>query len=369
MKKIYFQLLFLAGLILIGLIIGINEAMAQTIRIANNNPDATPGVNVYTGSSALQDAVAAAVSGDIIYVSPSLNDYGTITITDKQLTIYGVGLQPEMDNSMRSEMGSVYINGALSSGTRLSGIDMTALHLADDTNPVHELSDITIDNSILIYVEGPSGSNKLSDILVRNCIINSGGQTGAFYFSPNVENILITNNIMRTTCCGYSAISGSGLIFQNNFLYHTGNGWTFSTFHNNTMRNNILYGTGLSITDGTTYTVFRNNLLFDVTEPAFPTETEDEYHNTFYDNIFGDPLFVNFSGNTALGWNFEWDISLQPGSPAIGAGTDGTDLGPGGGPYPFDYEGTFLPLVQELIVPGVISAGQDLQITIKAKGN
>lgn len=62
---------------------------AQTLLVANNNPGAATGVNVYTGSTALQDALTAAASVapfDIIYVVPSSIAYGTITI-DKGITI------------------------------------------------------------------------------------------------------------------------------------------------------------------------------------------------------------------------------------------------------------------------------------------
>ena len=80
-------MIFAIGLVLIGLIAAIQDACAQTIRIANNNPDATPGVNVYTGSDALQDAIDAAASGDIIYITPSLTSYGSVQMVDKGLTI------------------------------------------------------------------------------------------------------------------------------------------------------------------------------------------------------------------------------------------------------------------------------------------
>ncbi len=62
------------------------SASAQTIRRVNNNAGVT-GVNVYTTIQAAHDA---AVAGDIVYVEPSLSDYGSLTAT-KRLTIIGNG--------------------------------------------------------------------------------------------------------------------------------------------------------------------------------------------------------------------------------------------------------------------------------------
>jgi len=41
------------------------SATAQTIRIADNNANAPTGKNIYTGTNALQNALNAAVEGDI----------------------------------------------------------------------------------------------------------------------------------------------------------------------------------------------------------------------------------------------------------------------------------------------------------------
>ena len=367
MKKIYFQLLFLAGLILICLVIGIHQSLAQTIRVANNNPDATPGVNVYTGSSALQNALGAAVSGDIIYVTPSPTSYGNITITDKQLTIYGVGLNPDKDLGLLSIVGTIAIMGDLSSGTRLSGLDMGALQLVS-ANAVEDLTltDVTVDNCRLTSVRGPEFGNRLENLLIRNCIFDNG-LAGAINIFENVQNILITNNLIRGSCCTISSITAHGTVIQHNLIHYRGDGWTAGGIHHCSVQNNIYFGTGTYSGDLSTYSVYRNNLIWESAETTFAHD--DEFHNMAYDNINADPLFVNIPVGSSALWSFEWDFHLLPGSPAIGAATDGTDIGPTGGPFPFDYEGTFLPLIKEIIIPGVIQAGQDLQITIKAKGN
>ena len=41
-------------------------ATAQTIRIADNNINAPAGANIFTGASALQNAITAALTNDIV---------------------------------------------------------------------------------------------------------------------------------------------------------------------------------------------------------------------------------------------------------------------------------------------------------------
>ncbi len=342
-----------------------NLAVAQTIYVANNNVDATPGVNVYTGASAFQNAINAAAVGDIIYVTPSPTSYGNVTILDKKLTVYGAGLHPAKDMGFPSRVGTITLYGSLSSGSRFSGIDADGFLLATtslNTTPNHTLSDVTIDNCRLNAIKGPQNNNRIENLLVRNCIFDNG-PIGVLTIFENVQNILITNNIMKGSCCGITAIISHGTTLQHNLIYFRGDGSTFSIDYS-TVQNNILYGTNAD--GGGEFTVYRNNLVWGAI-PTFPND--DDFGNTAYDNLEADPMFVNFPFGQTNVWDFDWDFHLQPGSPAIGAAFDGTDIGPTGGPFPFDEEGSFLPMITELVLPGVIPAGQDLQITIKAKGN
>ncbi|MEX2234449.1 MAG: hypothetical protein WD824_19945 [Cyclobacteriaceae bacterium] len=74
---------------------------SQTIYIANNNPGAVPGVNVFTGNAAIGDEIAAASDGDFIYVTPSGTIYNATNIT-KSLTIFGAGFNPDKTNAVTS---------------------------------------------------------------------------------------------------------------------------------------------------------------------------------------------------------------------------------------------------------------------------
>ena len=93
MKKIFNTFLCI-------LVIG-TASYGQNLLVANNNPGAASGVNVFTGSTALQDAITASANGDIIYVVPSIINYGNIAI-DKGITVFGIGIRADKNLGAKS---------------------------------------------------------------------------------------------------------------------------------------------------------------------------------------------------------------------------------------------------------------------------
>ncbi len=356
-------LLFLSG------ITG-NQAIAQTIRIANNNPGATPGTNVHTGETAFQDAIDASVSGDIIHVVPSSVDYGDGIVTNKSLTILGIGLNSQKHIGQRSMVGDISLNETGSSGTRISGLHMTRLLLANSSaSPTYTVSNVLLENCQVRTVIGPSFSNTVANLIVRNCIFNSSNVTSdpqAFELLTT-SGVIITNNIIQGGCCVNGAIAGDGLVVENNLFYYNNTGFVFQGVHNSTIRNNIFYGTSPSL-DGfaNNGNVTSHNLVFSTGDTNFTDGTDGNTDGG--GNISGDPLLANLPTGSG-DWNYSYDITLQTGSPALLTGSDGTDIGPSGGATPFDPEGTFLPLVQEINMPSIVTKGTDLEVNIKAKGN
>ncbi len=76
--------------------------------------------------------------------------------------------------------------------------------------------------------------------------------------------------------------------------------------------------------------------------------------NVTMTDVFVDPSTYNYH--------------LKAGSPAIGAGTGGTDCGIYGGLFPFVDNGrTWLPIITETIVPAVVNIDDGLDISVKAK--
>jgi hypothetical protein len=63
------------------------------------------------------------------------------------------------------------------------------------------------------------------------------------------------------------------------------------------------------------------------------------------------------------------DLTLQTGSPAIGTGVGGTDMGVFGGLNPYDIHGTSLPTVKAITVPNTVPQGSNMNVGVEAKGN
>ena len=343
-------------------------AWAQTTRIANCQPGATGGVNVYTGATALQDAINASVTGDIIQVIAGTVSAGNVTIAGKGLTILGVGLNPGKVLGTRSLVGNITLNSG-SSGTRISGLHMGILFLAQAAGG-YNISNLLVENSELSAVTAFSGTNSVGNMIVRNCIFLSAP---GFSSNPVIEyftnsGIVISNNIIRDRHTTAGTVKGDGLTIMNNLFYGNGTaGYVFYTLTNSTVQNNIFarISGAVGASAGNTGNSFKNNLVFGSGDNTFTNGTNG---NSSTGHIVADPLMVNLPATNAT-WVYTNDITLQTGSVALDAGLDGTNIGPTGGITPYDVEGTLLPLIQSIDMPSVVTKGTDLQVNVKAKGN
>jgi hypothetical protein len=347
-------------------------AWSQTTRIVNNNPGATGGVNVYTGATALQNAINASVSGDIIYIVPGTVSNGNVTITNKSLTILGVGLDPQKGLGTRSLAGNIEVVGAASSGFRISGVHFLRFLPNIGCVTVQTVSNILIENCQFNSVQMLANSCAIGNMIVRNCVINSqqGFASGPQAFEIVISSgVLITNNIIRAHGTTASTISGNGLTIQNNLFWGGGTHNIFTGLSNSIVQNNIFARTSPSLAPCATCTgnTFFNNLVFGSTDNTFTNGTNG---NTSTGHIVADPLLTNVPVQPPNStWLYTYDITLLGGSPASNAGLDGTDIGPTGGIIPFDEEGTLLPLIESVNMPAVVTKGIDLEVNIKAKGN
>ncbi|HZY81947.1 MAG TPA: hypothetical protein VFE50_20630 [Cyclobacteriaceae bacterium] len=344
-------------------------ALAQTTRIVNNNAGATGGVNVYTGATALQTAINASVSGDIIQIVPGTVSNGNVTITDKSLTLLGVGLNPQKGIGTRSLVGDITLLGAASSGFRISGVHFLRF-LPGVSGATHTISNILIENCEFGCIQQLNNGNGIGNVIVRNCVMNShqGFSSGPQAFEIFLSSgVLITNNIIRGQANNAGTVLGDGLTIQNNLFYGAGSQYIFTNLDNSVVDNNIFIKVSGAVGQNATNTgnTFRNNIVFGSTDNTF---TNGVNGNSSTGHIIADPLLTNVQ-STITDWIYTNDITLLPGSPAINAGLDGTNLGPTGGTTPFDTEGTLLPLIQSINMPAVVTKGTNLQVNVKAKGN
>ena len=339
-------------------------SFSQTIFIANSAAGAVGGTNVFTGATSVNLAIAAASNGDIIYVVPSGVTY-TVSITgiSKSLNIIGGGFNPDKPGALRSILSS-FSFGSGANNIRLSGLVISGqVGFAAGINS----SNIMIDKCRLRDINVNNAN--VGNLIIENCIVGEnlpGMPLGGVGSSTNVR---ISNNIIynSNTSGTQGAIQNlTAALIENNIFIGTASGGTLPSFNavtNCDIRNNIFLGTRPQGTGTFTGNTQQNNLSFGASDNTFST-----VGNTSISNIQGsNPLFVNLPfGSTHL---FTYSAALQTGSPAIGSGVGGINMGIFGGIHPFDVYGTSLPIVQAITPPGTVNQGSNMNVRVQAKGN
>jgi hypothetical protein len=332
-------------------------AQAQTIRRVNNTNTAVTGVNVYT---TLQAAHDAASSGDIIYLEPSNITYGSLTCV-RPLTIIGngyflqqnTGLQLDTRESLVDNI--TFANG--SAGSRITGCTTSSMYIG--------AGNITVErnriNSGYVYIGyNPSiGSVGVSGIIFRQNFVENGYQV---FFYPGstvataVSNVNITNNIITG---GISTSTGqynrlSNILISNNVI------GVFSSpasqygidVDNAVIKNNIMTYTGT----GNNFTPRNNAYTYNISG-----NTEFGTANGNQQNVAPANLFVGGTAST------DGAYQLRTGSPAIGTGESGTDVGAFGGAVPYRLSG--IPNVPTIYQYSQSVSGNTLNVTISTRSN
>jgi hypothetical protein len=326
---------------------------SQTIYIANNNPGATGGTHVFTGQNPIGEAVLAASDGDIIYVVPSISDYYYNVLVDKAVTITGGGFNPDRPGSPVSRVTgpiSVQHNNVRLSGLVIGEVDFNGT-----------LLNIMIDKcriSALIV----SGGSTIPGAIIENCLLGEDLQISPPYIHfQNSGSVTLSNNIIYSQGSAIQGLYASTI--ENNAFLTQYPSRPFAFVDNCGIRNNIFYY-AMPFADPTfTNNQMENNLAFPADPSAFPVTDG----NTSVNNLLDDPLFTNIQ--LASSFSFAYDLTLQSGSPAIGSGVGGTDMGIFGGDNPFDIYGTSLPIVRTVMAPNKVAQGANLNVRIQAKGN
>jgi len=300
---------------LVATVILYNNGHATILTVNNNTPlPGSPGT--YTTITA---AVAAAFAGDTILVNGSPNSYGSCII-NKKLTILGPGYNPQRQTTQTAIASFTLTNG--SSYTRIEGF----YNLGIGCNATALVTGVVIArNTVNISLQGTSVSYFtncliINNIIYSNCPLNYCG------------GITFANNIF-TGGGSIGQINLSSVIIKNN-LFLNGTGFSDGVWpvSNAVFSNNIFYEANLG---GTTQSVgtlctFNNNLTYNCVNN---NNTLPYGSNVGSGNIINqDPVFLNVTGSPfALTNNY----MVHTSSPCKNAGTDGTDIGPSGGSYPF----------------------------------
>jgi hypothetical protein len=292
----------------------------------------------------VQEAVDAAADGDTILVQGSGSTYGGIVKLSKRLKIYGPGYFLK-ENTIPGPLFDATISVDLSpgaSGSRLEGLiisNLTSLPANDACNNLsivrclgytggwvlygngHFISQCyhpvgmvqflgnlnIISNSCLnLYIDSLTSGSTVDHCVI---IIPSAESTNNFGSGNTVINSIITRTSPTNYIAGYI---GNCLVMQGSTL-PTGNG---------------------NLTGGIAGNIFQ--------QPSDPP--------------FGDPT-ANDTG-----------FRLKAGSVAIGAGTNGTDLGMFGGATPYVPGGIpAIPRITSLTLPVVVPDSTGLTFEVKAE--
>lgn len=311
-----------------------------TIWRVNNNGDTTADFEQLSEAVASQDVAA----GDTIHLEGSPNRYGTATM-NKRLVIIGPGYflseNPDTQNSTLEAVVSFSFQSG-TSGTVLQGITIrhrvSGIGLSADNLVVQQcrlLAETSLDGENILFTGNYVESSLYSDHnnVIRNNYLAIGVRGGN-------SNIIIENNIIGTGSSSF--VSGD--------RYHI-------DVNNSTIRNNIFLGEDatVSLIEGGGNIITHNLSALDQLDAS-----DNNVNNADLSSVF-----IGANGNSTDG---RWHLATS--SPAVGTGSNESDMGMFGGEVPYRLSGIpTIPRIIELEVPTQTSQEAGLTVRIKAASN
>lgn len=331
-----------------------------TVRTLNNN-NPTPGQ--YTTYAA---AEAASSQNDTIYVSGSPISYGNITVTKYNIMIMGTGHNPQKQNPLVSEIDQ--ISSTAVGQFRVNGIKCYSITLA----PTFGAANLVISNSYVYDHIGVESDNFDSYLNLDNNVFEdlvSNQPIRVNIYGNNYLRGQISNNIikgsLRVRKNGGVVVDGDldNCNIKNNIFLAGGTTNLFSdinTLNNSEFSNNIILGyssTGIPASSAH----YLNNLVY-------PTNIFASTGFNVAGTIISNPLFVNYPcplWNCFFSTSYDYHLSVS--SPGHNAGTDGTDIGPYGGPYGATfttYGEPHIPQMKQMNMPTTVVSGQTFNVNV-----
>jgi hypothetical protein len=337
----------------------------------SNNPN-SPGQ-----FTSLQAAINNADFYDTIMVAGSATSYGNITI-NKPLVLVGAGYNNPY--GLNASIGTINLNRAnlyiSASGTKIMGFIVSTIALdgrfTGGTAFTQSIDNLVIERCQIgtvkfLHQNNYTGSSFNNDT-IRNCVITTSISIEQPLTSTDVpvyfNDVILHNNIFNGSRIYDNlkfSTDYSNLFIRNNlFINRVSN--CLVKINNTIVENNVFYG---SEPHGCTGAVYSNNLTFMCFNNNIPGSGNLGSGNI----VDANPVFTNFPlQGGAL--SYSHDFTLLPGSPAIGAGTDGTDIGILGGMLPFDVGANpYFPQMMEVSLPSgsSVPAGGTLNVHFKAR--
>ena len=169
-----------------------------------------------------------------------------------------------------------------------------------------------------------------------------------YLLTYNGSNHIIANNIFKTYC--YVATGASATITQNVF---NAEGDGANTIDNSTLQNNIFN----KLTTAMTFTNCTVEYNMAGSPAILPTGNNNQ------NNVSMSTVFINNNGNN------DGEFVLKSGSPAIGAGIGGADMGAYGGSSPFKLAvQPAVPAIYKIQAPAA-PAGNSMNVIFSTRSN
>lgn len=357
MKTLAQSLLVLAAILVSG-------AASATVWTVSNNPDRPAQ---FTG---IQAAIDAASPGDTLLITGGTYS-GTINQV-KNLVVYGEAIEG-------SEFPVTFIQGTWSiqrfnsslsaSGSRYYGIRFQGVNISGNftgsSAGQRVMSDFIFERCTFTSTINNFPEDSLSDVTYRNCLF-SANQIHTMYSSTNVSNILVTNCVFDNATFRGSPfgtpLDANGNVVVRNSLFLNRTSDSFGGIAELVLENNIFYK---SEPTGLVLSTFNNNLTYLCNSNTIPYGDNIGSGNI----VAADPQFTNFPALGAT-HSWDWDYTPQAGSPCIGTGTNGSDIGLAGGNAPVANLPRYakIPGVTLLEIPvSSVPVGGTLQINVEAE--
>ncbi len=316
--------------------------------------DNTVGANAQFNN--LQDAIddVNVVDGDILYVHASSISYGDI-VQDKSLSLIGYGHSNPTKNTI---IGIIRLEDN-ASNSKFRGLSVTDI--------ICENSDLQLQNLIFEYNNiGELDLGNSTFYLGANNVMIRGNVVGEIF--GDGTNTTISNNIILIKV--YVRLNFISVEIKNNVFFPPSSGSSLPVVNYNsasgsiTVQNNIMYSSG-STNFNSPGVIFENCLTY-----SFNAGTHNVLNGTNnFDNI--DPQFVAGGENDIYDPETD-DFHLLPGSPIIGQGAGGVDIGL----YPassfvFNNFGcpVGIPKVTITSITTAVEPGGNVDVTIQSSSN
>ena len=348
MKKILLSLLVLISTI---------PFTNATVLTVSNNP--TGGAQYAT----ILAAYTAASSGDTLLLEGTPTNYDAPHPWGKQLVVIGAGYNPNKANTQVTLLTSLPISffelGASGNNSKFYGIVFSQSFQTANAISNYYFENCKFTGAVNFHSPG----NAINGLIMKNCIFMDNAH------SPTQ----LSSNLLFVSCIfnGYlygagNQLGSSGWVTIDHCLFLSGNTNLFDLF--NAQITNSIFMNSTNITgSGGGNNVFYNN-IYSAASATIPTSQSGFPNNGLNNHPSTDPNFVLYP------LNFQYsklhNYHLNTGSPAIGAATNGGDIGPHGSNTNFSETGEVLitPLIQIMnINNSIVAPGGTLNVQLNVR--